>query len=101
MTAVPVGTIVKSLATQSEWLVVGYRDSDDTAMCTDTDAYRMARVDCSSADMVVTHQWDSEAAAAYRSRLRLALLDHVGKQSEPVAHMISEQLDHLGEVWSF
>lgn len=98
MAAIPIGTIVKSLATQDEWLVCGYRADDDTAFASDTDAQRLARLDCSSADMVVVHAWDSEVAANYRRRLRLALLDHANRPTAGMAVVISDQLDHVGEL---
>lgn len=99
MTAFRVGSIVHDLSTPNDhWIVIGYREEDDTVMISDMLGDRLMRLDASYPGLVYTAQWDADEATAYRQTLRNHLLDHVGRHSMPVAEMVSMQLDHLGEV---
>lgn len=99
MTAIPVGTVVKDLATQQQFVVVGYRSEDDTIMASDAQATRMVRLDASHTALIVSHRWDSDVAQSWHQTLRNRLLDHVGRPTHEVALMVSDQLDHMGEAW--
>lgn len=99
MTAIPVGTVVKDLASQRQWVVFGYHQEDDTIMASDPQAAGIVRLDASHTAMVVSHRWDSDEAQSWRTTLRSNLLSHIGRQEHATAMWISDNLDHTGEVW--
>ncbi len=100
MTVIPIGTVIKDLQTQDQFVVIGYRATDDTVMCTDVQASRLVRLDANHAALIVSLPWDSEGAGQWRANLRNRLIDHLGTGTAPVALMVSDQLDHAGEVLS-
>jgi hypothetical protein len=79
------------------WIVIGYRSEDDTVVVTDPLGDRIMRWDAANPTWVVEHAWDTSAAQGFHTTLRSHLLDHVGRPSQSVALMVSDQLDHTGE----
>ena len=99
MTAIPVGSILKDLEGREQWVAIGYRAEDDTVMVTDLQATRMCRWMASHPGFIVEYPHDHEYADACRVTLRTSMLAMASDpHMRPVALMVSDQLDHVGEL---